>query len=97
INVAATAGGRWPHLSIELAISAAPEVIIDTTMGNEEQAGAGAALEFWKAFPTIPAVQQQRVYGYRQYQLLRPGPRMAVAFETLARFIQPERFAEVEH
>jgi iron complex transport system substrate-binding protein len=92
INLAVAAGGVWPRLSIEFAIAAAPEVIIDTTMGNEERAGAEAAMEFWKAFPTIPAVRDRRVYGYKAYQLLRPGPRIAEAYEAIARFIHPERF-----
>lgn len=91
INLGAKAGGAWPHISIELAISEAPEVIIDTTMGNEERTGSPAALAFWNAFPTIPAVQSQHVYGFQEYQLLRPGPRIPEAFETFARFIQPER------
>ena len=91
VNVAAPAGA-WPHLSLEFAIAAAPEVIIDTTMGNEERAGASAAMAFWSAFPTIPAVKDRRVYGYKAYQLLRPGPRIADAFEAIAHFIHPERF-----
>lgn len=91
INLGARAGPSWPRLSIEFAIGAAPEVIIDTTMGNEERAGAEAALAFWNAFATIPAVQHKRVYGFREYQLLRPGPRVAEALETFARFIHPER------
>ena len=93
-NLAAAAGGEWPHLSIEFAIAQAPEVIIDTTMGNEERAGAQAqaALDFWNAFPTMPAVQAHRVYGYKAYHLLRPGPRLAEAFEAIARAIHPERF-----
>ena len=33
-----------------------------------------------------------RVYGYKAYQVLHPGPRVADAFETIARFVQPERF-----
>jgi iron complex transport system substrate-binding protein len=90
-NLAGAAGGAWPHLSIEFAIAADPEVIIDTSMGNEETAGAGA-LAFWKAFPTIPAVHAGHVYGYKTYQLLRPGPRIPEAFEAVARFIHPERF-----
>jgi iron complex transport system substrate-binding protein len=92
INLAASAGGSWPHLSIEFAIAAAPQVIIDTSMGSEEQTGTGAGVAFWDAFPGIPAVRQERVYGYKSYQLLRPGPRLAEAFETIARFVQPERF-----
>jgi iron complex transport system substrate-binding protein len=91
-NIAAAAGRAWPRLSVEFAVAAGPEVIIDTTMGNEEAAGAGPALAFWSAFPTIPAVRDARVYGYKAYQLLHPGPRLPEAFEAMARFIHPERF-----
>lgn len=91
-NVAADVGGAWPHLSLEFAIAAAPEVIIDTTMGNEEWAGS-AAHRFWDVFPTVPAVREGRVYAHKADQLLRPGPRIAEAFETVARLIHPERFA----
>lgn len=94
INLGAVAGGSWPRLSIEFPIAAGPEVIIDTTMGNEEQTGAAASLEFWKSFETIPAVKSGRVHGYKQYQLLRPGPRLAEALETIARIIHPEAFGE---
>ena len=92
-NLAAAAGGSWPRLSIEFAIAAAPQVIIDTSMGNEEQVGAAPAMAFWKRFPTIPAVRDGHVYGYKAYQVLRPGPRIGEAFEAIARFIHPERFA----
>jgi iron complex transport system substrate-binding protein len=92
-NLAARAGGSWPRLSIEFAIAAAPEVIIDTSMGNEEQVGAAPAMDFWKSFPTIPAVRDGHVYGYKAYQVLRPGPRIAEAFAAVAHFIHPERFA----
>jgi len=91
-NVGAQAGGAWPHLSLEFVIAASPQVIIDTTMGDEERSGAAAAMAFWNGFPSIPAVRDRRVYGYKQYQLLRPGPRLAEAFETIARFVHPERF-----
>ncbi len=94
INLGAAAGGSWPRLSIEFAIAAGPEVIIDTTMGNEEQTGAAASLDFWKSFATIPAVKNGRVHGYKQYQLLRPGPRLPEALETIARIIHPEAFSE---
>ncbi|HVM98236.1 MAG TPA: cobalamin-binding protein [Candidatus Acidoferrales bacterium] len=96
VNLGAEAGGSWPHVSIELVIAAAPEVIIDTTMGNEERTGSGASLEFWSAFPTLPAVQRRRVYGYKQYHLLRPGPRLPEAFEAIARFVQPEFFESAD-
>lgn len=89
INVAADSGLAWPHLNLETVIAWAPEVIIDTSMGTEENA---RVLDFWKQFPSLPAVREQRLYGYRSYQLLRPGPRMPEAFETIARAIHPEKF-----
>lgn len=92
VNVAAAAGGAWPSISLEFAVASAPEVIIDTTMGNEERAGAGAALEFWRPFAVIPAVRDGRVHGHMEYALLHPGPRVAEAAETIARFVHPERF-----
>ncbi len=89
INVAAEAGGAWPHLSLERVIVAAPEVIVDTGMGEHEASESGA---FWAAFSTIPAVRDGRVVGAGQYDLLRPGPRVARTLATLARFIHPEVF-----
>ncbi|HXQ24758.1 MAG TPA: helical backbone metal receptor [Candidatus Acidoferrales bacterium] len=95
-NLAAAVGGSWPHLSLEFAVEAAPDVIIDTTMGNEERVGGQAAMAFWSAFPIMPAVREHRVFGYKAYAVLRPGPRIGEAFEDIARFIHPERFAPAE-
>lgn len=93
INLGAAAGKAWPHVSIEYAIAAAPEVIIDSTMGSEVRAGEDGAIAFWNAFPTIPAVKERRIFGYKAYELLRPGPRIGEALEVIARFVHPERFA----
>jgi len=92
VNLGAQAGPSWPNLSIEFVIASRPEVIIDTTMGNEQRPGEGGATEFWSGFPAIPAVREGQVYGHLQYQLLRPGPRVADALETIARYIHPELF-----
>lgn len=92
VNLGASAGRDWPHVSIEYAISAAPEVIIDSTMGSEVRAGEQTSTAFWEAFPTIPAVKEHRIFGYKAYEVLRPGPRIGEAFELIARFIHPERF-----
>lgn len=92
-NLGAQPGGSWPQLSLEFAITAQPEVIIDTTMGDAASRRAVAATEFWEEFRTIPAVRERRVYGQIGYHVLRPGPRIAEALETLARCIHPERFS----
>ena len=92
-NLAAPAGAAWPMVNLEFIVSHAPQVIIDASMGGEEAPDRDSALAFWANFPTIPAVRDRRIYGYRSYELLRPGPRIAQTLETIARFIHPERFA----
>jgi iron complex transport system substrate-binding protein len=92
VNLGAEAGNAWPHISIEYAVVAAPEVIIDSSMGSEVRGADGTAARFWSAYPMIPAVKEGRVYGYGQYEWLRPGPRIGAALEAIARFVHPERF-----
>jgi iron complex transport system substrate-binding protein len=90
-NIAAQTGERWPNLGIEFVLEQAPDVIIDAGMGSEEMdRESGAA--FWRSFPSLPAVRESRIYGYQAYELLRPGPRVPETFETIARYIHPERF-----
>jgi iron complex transport system substrate-binding protein len=91
INVAAEANRPWTRFSLEVAIAKQPEVIIDGSMGSEEDDKA-QYLGIWKNFPTVPAVRDGRVYGTRSYTVLRPGPRLPEGFEEIARFIHPERF-----
>lgn len=92
-NLAAGTGRTWANVTLEFVVSQAPEVIIDAGMGSEEAVDRETALAFWTALPTIPAVRNHRIHGYRAYELLRPGPRVARTLETVARFIHPERFA----
>lgn len=91
INIAAATGQMWPQLSLEFAVANQPEVIIDGSMGSEEQA-PDQRFGIWKNFPALPAVRDGRLYGGRSYTLLRPGPRLPEAFEEIARFLHPERF-----
>lgn len=90
INIVGVASEAWPHLSLERVIVDAPEVIVDTGMGESEASESAA---FWKPFTTIPAVRDDRVVGAGQFDLLRPGPRVADTLATMARFIHPEVFA----
>src|SRR5262245_3899608 len=91
-NLTANSAQTWPTLNLEFIVAQAPEVIIDASMGSEEAADRNAALAFWRDYATIPAVRDRRIYGYRAYELLHPGPRVADTLEKVARFIHPERF-----
>ena len=91
INIAAEANQPWVRLSLEVAVAKQPEVIIDGSMGSEEN-DKHQYLGMWKNFPTLPAVRDGRVYGTQSYTVLRPGPRLPDGFEEIARLIHPERF-----
>ena len=91
MNIAAEANQPWTRLSLEVAVAKQPEVIIDGSMGSEEN-DKEKYLGMWKNFPTVPAVRDGRVYGTRSYTVLRPGPRLPDGFEEIARLIHPERF-----
>jgi iron complex transport system substrate-binding protein len=85
-NVAA-ALGRWPRLSVEFLVSSAPEVIIDSSMGDE----SGADLSFYDGLG-LEAVRSKRLYAVRIDEVLRPGPRVGEGLEKLARLVHPEVF-----
>ncbi len=85
-NVAAGLG-RWPRLSVEFLVSSAPEVIIDSSMGDE----AGANLSFYDDLG-LEAVRAKRLYAIRIDEVLRPGPRVGEGLEKLARLVHPEAF-----
>ena len=85
-NIAAAAGERWPHLSIEYIIAMRPQVILDGAMGSD----ASSLSDFWEKYPTIPAVRDHRVLGYAQDPMLHAGPRVGQSLEIIARKIHPE-------
>lgn len=88
VNVA-PATGAWPRLNLEVVVAADPEVIVDCSMGTE----AGTATrDFWMRFPSLAAVRNGRILPFRFLEALRPGPRLALAFEELARALHPDRF-----
>jgi iron complex transport system substrate-binding protein len=86
-NVAAGLG-RWPRLSVEYLVKSSPEVIVDSSMGNE----AGRARSFYEDLG-LEAASRGRVHAIRIDEVLRPGPRVGQGLEVLARLIHPEAFA----
>jgi iron complex transport system substrate-binding protein len=86
-NVAAGLG-RWPRLSVEFLVRSSPEVIIDSSMGNE----AGGAGSFYQDLG-LEAAGKGRVHAIRIDEVLRPGPRVGEGLERLARLIHPEAYA----
>jgi iron complex transport system substrate-binding protein len=87
-NVAAELG-RWPRLSVEYVIRSDPDIIIDSSMGDEASAGAS----FYRDL-ALRAVRERRLYAIRLDEMLRPGPRLADGLVKLAEIIHPDVFAQ---
>jgi iron complex transport system substrate-binding protein len=86
-NVAAGLG-RWPRLSVEFLVKSSPEVIIDSSMGDE----ADRVGSFYDDLG-LEAAHKGRVHTIRIDEVLRPGPRVGQGLDRLARLIHPEAFA----
>jgi len=86
-NVAAVSEQEYPVWSIEHVIEAAPDVIVEVTMGGE------ASLS-WKDWQGIPAVRHGRVVSAMDPDLiLRSGPRITQGLNWLAGVIHPALFS----
>jgi cobalamin transport system substrate-binding protein len=87
-NVAAEVGGKWPRTSWEFLLAAAPEVIVDLSPGAPGRTADD--LGQWSRWDSLPAVRDRRVYAGDGTLLLRPGPRLPRAAESVARLLHPE-------
>ena len=79
---------RFPTLSIEVVLTLAPQVIIDTSMGLSEP----EVEAYWGRWPSIPAVKNGRVYVLADDRLVRPGPRLPAGLRIMASALHPDRF-----
>lgn len=93
-NVFADAPSFYPRIPREEIYARRPDVIID--MGDmadtddvaEEHKRSVAQL--WKQIPSLPAVQEGRVYPVAEDIFVVPGPRVIETAQSLFRMIHPE-------
>jgi len=93
VNIAADSLSKYPQLGIEQVVSKGPEVIIYTSLNFEltpEQ--EVKAKQLWSAYPSIPAVREDRIHGLVADYVTLAGPRLVVGVEEMARAIHPEAF-----
>jgi len=76
----------YPLLTREQAVAYAPEVILIPTMGKDEFA---AARDSWSQWPELPAVREGRIHMLDSDVFDRPGPRIPLALEGMARLLHP--------
>jgi len=107
INACGETGIRYPMVSAEGLLAMAPEVIIDMSPAaraegespNTANDAAIAAEPFstdkrlaaWQSLPSLPAVQQGRVFALHADYAFRPGPRVIETIETIASILHPGR------
>jgi len=92
--------GRWPRLSVEFLVKSAPQVVIDSSMGQDGHDGhdghdaddAPGDATFLEGLG-LEAVKTKHVHRLRIDEVLRPGPRVGDGFARLARLLHPEAFS----
>ena len=78
-NALATAPSRYPKLSLEEVLRAAPDIVVDTTFG----ADPARAQADWAPAARIPAVANRRIAVTKEPYMMAPSPRMAQALADL--------------
>ena len=83
---------RYPRIGIETVLTQAPQVILQARMDTPDPTTDRGAREYWRRWPSIPAVTDDRVLVFDGTIALRAGPRIADAVELLARILHPGVF-----
>lgn len=75
-NVLASAGTRYPKISLEEVLRSQPDVILDLAYG-------GKTGDVWKSV-AVPAVANGRVIAMHEPYLVAPSPRVSLAIQALS-------------
>lgn len=86
-NLAADAPSAWPAISMEVAITRNPDVILTPFPPSESITGRHANL-----WANVNAVKNKRVVQIDQDIISRPGPRITEALELIAKALHPQLF-----
>ncbi|MCX8064399.1 MAG: ABC transporter substrate-binding protein [Candidatus Hydrogenedentes bacterium] len=79
------------EISAEAIISKAPQAIIEFRCGESlTQKQLDYLFLDWKAFDTVPAVKNSRIYFILESYGMRPGPRLPRVAEKIASYLHPE-------
>jgi iron complex transport system substrate-binding protein len=87
-NVVADTTQQAVHVSTEMLIARAPDVIFELHYGKND----AADMKAWDTLPAIPAVRNKRVYVLQGEEFVVPGPRVGAAIERMALTLHPEAF-----
>jgi ABC-type Fe3+-hydroxamate transport system substrate-binding protein len=83
VNVAGESRMPYPVYSTEQLLRSSPELIVDLAMGSEATPSKKEQRKnWWRRFPSIPAVSQGRIYHY-EIEKIRAVPELPQALEEL--------------
>ena len=84
---------RYPPIGSEQVIRSGAEVIIELAMQQRNIAEQKkSAVEYWRRYGSLPAVQNGQVYVIKGDTVSRLGPRLYEGTETIARCLKPHLF-----
>jgi iron complex transport system substrate-binding protein len=92
-NIFKDAVAPYPKVGMEEVLARDPEVIVD--MGDMSQtenvtdAHKRAVVQLWRAYPSIAAVKNGRVFAVASEIFTVPGPRMVEAARAFAEMLRP--------
>ena len=92
LNISADAPGPWPRLSLEYVVEHKPKVVLLSTM--ERGQNLKRDLAHWRSMPGVGDHPGVRVESINSDFIHRPGPRLGLGLEALAKAVHPERFTE---
>lgn len=82
---------QYPPISTEELLTCGADVIIQSAMGSENIGKQREQAEkFWKRYPNLPAIKNNRIYIIESDTTLRLGPRLADGLELIGGFLHPE-------
>lgn len=87
-NTSSRSNVRYPRYSAESIISAAPEIVLFAPMSGDRE--FTAVKNFWRKFPDVPAVKNNRLFPIETDLIGRASPRIIEAIEQMALIFHPE-------
>jgi iron complex transport system substrate-binding protein len=82
---------QYPPISSEELLACRAETIFQSAMNNQDiSAQQKAAKEFWSRWPSLPAVQNDRIYVVESDTVLRLGTRLCQGIELIARHLHAD-------
>jgi iron complex transport system substrate-binding protein len=87
INIAGSDSARYPRYSAESIMAGLPDIILFAPMTGDRE--FAAVKNFWRKFPEIPAVKNNKIYPIETDLISRASPRIIDAIEKMALIFHP--------